>query len=121
MLLYAGRGDLIEKAGLAMPTTMDELMKVCDADAQQGRRRRMDRRQAAPLELAALSDGIGGGIFKDPPTNLTPTLDTPEAAKSAQWYADLIMKYGPSGILSYTDDQALQSQLSGRANMRTRR
>ena len=30
-----------------------------------------------------------------------------------------MMKYGPSGILSYTDDQSLQSQLSGRPNMRT--
>ena len=61
---------------------------------------------------------LGGGIFKDPPTNLTPTLDTPQAAQSAVWYTNLIMKYGPSGILSFTDDQALQSQMSGRANMR---
>jgi len=29
------------------------------------------------------------------------------------------VKYGPSGLLSYTDDQAMRAQLSGRANMRT--
>ena len=58
-------------------------------------------------------------VFKDPPANITPTLDTPVAAKSARWYADLLTKYGPSGMLSYTDDQAMRSQLSGRANMRT--
>ena len=29
------------------------------------------------------------------------------------------MKYGPDGILSYTDDQAMRSQMSGRANIRT--
>ena len=31
-----------------------------------------------------------------------------------QWFTNLLMKYGPAGILSYTDDQSLQSQLSGR-------
>jgi len=29
------------------------------------------------------------------------------------------MKYGPDGILSYTDDQSMRSQMSGRANIRT--
>ena len=29
------------------------------------------------------------------------------------------MKYGPHGVLSYTDDQAMRAQLSGRANIRT--
>lgn len=46
-------------------------------------------------------------------------MNTPEAAKSAAWYANLLTKYGPPGVLSFTDDQAMQSQLSGRANMRT--
>ena len=58
-------------------------------------------------------------MFKAPPENLTPTLNTPQAAKSAEWYANLLMKYGPDGILSYSDDQAMRSQMSGRANMRT--
>jgi len=58
-------------------------------------------------------------VFKAPPDNLTPTLATPEAAGSAEWYANLLMKYGPDGILSYSDDQAMRSQMSGRANMRT--
>ena len=29
------------------------------------------------------------------------------------------MKYGPDGLLSYSDDQSMRSQMSGRANMRT--
>ncbi len=63
--------------------------------------------------------GYGGRVFKDPPGNLTPTLDTPEAARAAEYYANLLVTYGPSGLLSYTDDQAMRAQLSGRANMRT--
>ena len=38
--------------------------------------------------------------------------DTPEAAKSAEWYANLLVKYGPDGILSYSDDQSMRSQMS---------
>jgi multiple sugar transport system substrate-binding protein len=120
MLLYAGRGDLIEQAGLAMPTTMDELMKVCDAvHGKAGGVAAWTADKLHHWNWPPYLMNLGGHIFKDPPANLTPTLDTPVAAQSAQWYADLIMKYGPSGILSYTDDQSLQSQLSGRANMRT--
>ncbi|NJO13569.1 MAG: hypothetical protein HC872_08990 [Gammaproteobacteria bacterium] len=63
--------------------------------------------------------GMGGRVFKDPPGNLTPVLNTPEAAKSAEWYANFLVKYGPSGLLSYTDDQAMRSQIAGRANIRT--
>ena len=63
--------------------------------------------------------GSGGAVFKAPPENLTPTLDTPRGRRSADWYASLLMKYGPDGILSYSDDQAMRSQMSGRANMRT--
>ncbi len=65
---------------------------------------------------AARYDQIEKAGLKMP---LTPTLATPEAAGSAEWYANLLMKYGPDGILSYSDDQAMRSQMSGRANMRT--
>lgn len=119
MLLLAGRGDLIKKAGMTMPTTMDDLIKVCDAVHNKGGVAAWTADKLHHWNWPPYLMNLGGRIFKDPPQNLTPTLDTPQAAQSAQWYCDLIMKYGPSGILSYTDDQSLQSQLSGRANMRT--
>ena len=46
--------------------------------------------------------GAGGSVFRDAPDDLMPTLDTPEAAESAEYYANLLVKYGPSGVLSYT-------------------
>ena len=61
----------------------------------------------------------GARVAKDPPNTLTPTRNTPAAAGSAGWYANLRVKYGPDGILSYSDDQSMRSQMSGRANMRT--
>jgi multiple sugar transport system substrate-binding protein len=63
--------------------------------------------------------GMGGRIFKDPPGNLTPVLATPEAIRAAQWYAELLSKFGPSGVLSFSDDQAMRAQMSGRSMFRT--
>ena len=116
MILGAGRADLIDKAGLKMPTTLDEFRNVCEMT--QGKdgvgayvADKLHHWNWVPYLLAA-----GGGIMKDPPGNLTPTLDTAVNARSAEWYSDLLTKYSVPGVLSYTDDQAMQAQLAGRAN-----
>lgn len=119
MVLGAARGDLIEKAGLSLPTTMDDLIKVCDAVNGKDGVSAWTADKLHHWNWPPYLQAMGGRIFKNPPQNLTPMLNTPQAAKSASWYANLITKYGPPGILSFTDDQAMQSQLSGRANMRT--
>jgi multiple sugar transport system substrate-binding protein len=119
MILGASRADLLEQKGLGLPTTFDELMNVCEMT--QG----MER--VAPFTADRLHHwnwipylmGMGGQVFKDPPANLTPTWNTPEAAEAAEFYARLLRDYGPDGVLSFTDDQAMQSQKTGRANMRT--
>jgi hypothetical protein len=119
MILNVARADLIDKVGLALPTTMDELIKVCDAVHGKDSVAAWTADKLHHWNWIPYLQGMGGRVFKDPPKNLTPLLDTDVAAKSAAWYANLITKYGPSGILSFTDDQAMQSQLSGRANMRS--
>ena len=63
--------------------------------------------------------GMGGRVFRDPPENLTPMLATPEAIRSAQWFADLMSRFGSPGMLSFTDDQAMRTQMAGRAMFRT--
>jgi len=62
--------------------------------------------------------GFGGSIFKDPPGNLTPTLNTPEGAEAAEYFAHLLRDLSPPGVLTFGNDQATRSQLSGRANIR---
>lgn len=119
MISGIARGDLIQAAGLAPPRTFDELTAVCQAT---------HRKDGAAAFVADRNHhwnwipylmGMGGRVFRDPPNDLTPMLDTAEAAKAADWYATLLTRYGPSGVLSFTDDQALRSQLSGRASIRT--
>src|SRR5579875_1998166 len=98
MLLYAARGDLIEKAGLALPTTMDELIRVCEAvNGKEG---------VAAWTADSLHHwnwppylmGMGGGIFKDPPKDLTPMPDTRLARQGPKWNANLPMPTGRPGI-----------------------
>ena len=119
MILGAARGDLIEKAGLKMPTTLEEFRNVCEmTHGKDGVAAyvadKLHHWNWVPSLLAA-----GGSLMKNAPVNLTPTLDSAVNAKSAQWYADLLTKFSVPGVLSYTDDQAMQAQLSGRANIRT--
>src|SRR5260370_24587932 len=108
-----------EKAALALPNTFDELTKVCDAPHNKDGVVAFTADKLHHWNWIPYLMGAGGAVFKAPPENLTPTLDTPQAAASAEWYASLLMKYGPDGILSYSDDQAMRSQMAGRANMRT--
>ncbi len=119
MILGAGRYDLIEKAGLGLPKTFDDLIKVCDAVHNKDGVAAFTADNLHHWNWIPYLMGSGGAVFKAPPENLTPTLDTVPAAASAEWYANLLMKYGPDGLLSYSDDQAMRSQISGRANMRT--
>jgi multiple sugar transport system substrate-binding protein len=119
MIMAAGRADLIDKAGLAMPESFDQLVQVCEGIHGKDGAAAFVADKLHHWNWIPYLMGHGGRVFKDPPGNLTPTLDTPEAARAAEYYAALLVKYGPSGVLSYTDDQAMRAQLAGRANLRT--
>ena len=120
MLMGAARGDLIEQAGLKMPTTFDELMKVCEAvnkkdDVAAFVADRLHHWNWIPYLM-----GFGGKVFRDPPDDLYPMLDTPEAARCGGVVREPAdPSTAPSGVLSYTDDQAMRAQIGGRANIRT--
>ncbi len=119
MIMMASRADLLDKAGLKMPKTFDELVNVCDAIHGKDRMAAFTADKLHHWNFIPYLMGHGGGVFKDPPGNLTPTWDTPEAAEAADFYGNMLSKYGPSGVLSFTDSQAMQSQKNSRAMFRT--
>jgi len=119
MIMAASRGDLIDKAGLKMPETFDQLIQVCEAVHNKDEVAAFVADKLHHWNFGPYLMGFGGRVFKDPPGNLTPMLDTPEAVRAAEYYANLLAKYGPPGVLSYTDDQAMRAQINGRANIRT--
>ena len=60
--------------------------------------------------------GFGGNVFRNPPDDLMPVLDTPEAIAGAEYFSDLLREFGPDGAISYTYDQVVATLKAGRAN-----
>ncbi|MFQ5973335.1 MAG: ABC transporter substrate-binding protein [Alphaproteobacteria bacterium] len=119
MIMAASRVDLIEKAGMKLPETFEELGRVCEAvDGKDGVKAFVND-SLHHWHWPPYLMGWGGKVFADPPEDLTPTLDTREAAESAGFYGKLLREYSPSGTLSYTFDQAAKAHRIGRANLRT--
>jgi multiple sugar transport system substrate-binding protein len=99
------RGDIFEKFGISKPPdTWDELMVVAKkihtpevgAVGMRGSRVRGGVMWPFPQVLY----GYGGRIVKDYPKDMHPVFDSPEAIKAAEYYAELLQKYGYKGTLS---------------------
>jgi multiple sugar transport system substrate-binding protein len=112
----AGRFDLLRAAGMRMPDTFEELERAMAA---------MHMKEDTPAFIVEnhygwtfipFLQGFGGGVFRNPPEDLFPTLDTPEAAQAAEFLAKLLRQYGPPQALGYNVDQTTQAFRSGRVN-----
>jgi multiple sugar transport system substrate-binding protein len=115
----AGRFDLLEQAGLGMPDTFDDIVAVCQAvNDQDGVKAFVNENHHGWTWIPYLH-GFGGDVFVEPPDNLMPSLDTPEAIAAAEYYSRLLKEFGPDGVLSYTYDQSLNTLKQGRANYTT--
>ncbi len=119
MITGMARGDLMDKVGVKPPTTFAELQEVCAATHKQEGVAAFVADKLHHWNWIPYLMGFGGSVFRGPPDDLFPTLDTPEAIEAAGWYANLLATYAPSGVLSFTDDQAMRAQIAGRANIRT--
>ncbi|MBK3660775.1 extracellular solute-binding protein [Bradyrhizobium diazoefficiens] len=116
MLMGLSRMDLMEKKGLKIPKTFAELQQVCaeinGTDGVSG----ITSFQLHHWNLPPYIQGFGGNIFRKPPGDIMPTLNTPETIQGIEFYANLL-KSAPKGVLTYTEDQARQSLLTGRSNI----
>ncbi|MDA8218643.1 MAG: extracellular solute-binding protein [Dehalococcoidales bacterium] len=116
LIAAASRYDLIQQAGMTMPETFDDLVKMSAAvDDKEGVKAFVIENHYGWSWIPILQ-GFGGTIFKGPPDDLMPTLDTPEVAEAADFVANLIKKYSPAAALSFTSDTALNALQQGRAN-----
>ena len=106
------RSDIFEKAGYAsFPETFDALQEAAA---------KMHTRQTAGFVTQDNLHWIfpnwllsyGGGFFANPPGDLTPTFDTPEAVKAAEVFTTMLAKYSPPGgiKLDTSVSQALMQQ-----------
>jgi multiple sugar transport system substrate-binding protein len=106
------RTDLFEKAGYAkFPETFDALQEAAA---------KIHTRQTAGFVTQDNLHWIfpnwllsyGGGFFANPPGDLTPTFDTPEAVKAAEVFTTMLAKYSPPGgiKLDTSVSQAIMQQ-----------
>ncbi len=117
MLMGISRADLMKKRGVKVPTTFDELMTAAEAmNGQEG----MSGFVSSNLHhwfLPPYLHGFGGNVFVNPPDDIRPALDTPAAVQAVDFYAKLLAKYSPQGVLGYTEDQARSALIGGRSNL----
>ena len=109
------RSDKLAELNLSVPQTFDELDQVMakihnppDFYAF------VQRMQPAGVHFPfpAWLQGFGGNIFRYPPNDLTPTLNTSEALAATENFLNLVKKYSIGGTQTYDlpDCQAAMSQ-----------
>jgi multiple sugar transport system substrate-binding protein len=112
----AGRFDLLRQAGFGMPNDFGELERAMAA---------VHNKDEIPAYIVEnhygwtyipFLQGFGGNVFRNPPEDLMPTLDTPEAIEAAEFLGKLLRQYGPPQALGYNVDQTTQAFRQGRVN-----
>ncbi|MEH2522467.1 MULTISPECIES: ABC transporter substrate-binding protein [unclassified Bradyrhizobium] len=117
MVMGLSRMDLMEKRGLKIPKTFAELEQVCAAMNGVENVTGIVSFQLHHWCLPPYIQGFGGNIFRNPPSDIMPALNSPQAIQAIEFYANLLKNYAPKGVLTYTEDQARQALLTGRSNI----
>lgn len=114
------RKDLLEAAGLAVPTTLDELKAAAEVltDRDNEMYGFVARGQRSPLvtQFSSFLYSMGGDWFDE---NRQATLNTPEALAAIDLYGTLLREYGPPGVLNMSWPQAVAVFAQGNAALYT--
>jgi multiple sugar transport system substrate-binding protein len=113
------RKDILEKHGLKVPTTLDEMMAVAAKihDPANGFYAVVNRGKKNIL-VTQFSSYLHswGGSFNEGDKAL---IDTPQAIAAMKFYTDLLRKYGPPGISNFSWPEAAALMAQGKAGMFT--
>lgn len=116
-MAIATRFDILKANGLGMPDTFDELERAAQI---------VHKKEGVDGFLTdnhwgfwypPLLQGYGGNVFRSPPDDLMPTLDTPEAILAAEQLARIVVKYGPAGAGGMAYGQTGEILKAARANL----
>ncbi|MCR8635619.1 ABC transporter substrate-binding protein [Paenibacillus radicis (ex Xue et al. 2023)] len=109
------RKDILEKNGIAVPKTMVELEAAAKKLHDPGKEFYgfvgRGQRNALVTAVSSFVFSEGGDFMKDGKA----AINTPEAIKGFQLYADLIKNYGPQGVLNMSWPQAAGIFAQGKA------
>ncbi|MBN8995097.1 MAG: sugar ABC transporter substrate-binding protein [Rhizobiales bacterium] len=114
------RKDLLDAAGVTVPTNMDELLAAAVKLNKPGETAGILLR-GQKIHTAWNSSGFvwsyGGRIFDDPMKPTKATFDSPEAAAAITMYAKLLQEAGPPGVGNYTWYECVSDFQQGKAAM----
>ena len=115
------RRDLLEAKGLKVPTTFEELeaaAKILD-DKENDMCGFLTRGARSPLvtQFANYLYGFGGDFYND--TLTTSRIDDEAFLAATEYYANLVRKFGPPGILNMSWPQCYAVFAQGKAAMLT--
>jgi multiple sugar transport system substrate-binding protein len=116
LLGAASRFDILRASGLGMPDTFDELERTVAAIHMKDGLPGYIVENNYSWPVMPFVHGFGGNAFRNPPDDLFPTLDTPEAIEGMEFAGKLLREYGPPQAVGYTNDQAMQAFRNARVN-----
>ncbi|MBO0958778.1 sugar ABC transporter substrate-binding protein [Neobacillus sp. MM2021_6] len=109
------RKDLLEKAGIEVPKTLEELEKAAkklnDPDNGVSGFVSRGKRAAAVTQFSSYLYAFGGDFMKDGKSTIT----SPEALEAFNYYGNMLNKYGPKGTLNMSWPEAMAVFTQGKA------
>lgn len=119
LMAGASRFDILKANGLGMPDTFDDLEKAMQiVNKKEGVSGFVTENHWGWIFIPYIH-GFGGNVFRNPPDDLFPTLNTPEVEHAAEYLARLINSYGPEAAPGYTYDQVTEAMRASRVNYST--
>ena len=112
----ASRFDLFKTNGLVMPDTFEDLERVTKLLHKKDNVSAFLYENHWGWTFIPFLQGFGGNVFRNPPDDLMPTFDTPEAVEAAEFFARMVNSYGPEAATGYTYDQVTEALRAGRVN-----
>jgi ABC-type glycerol-3-phosphate transport system substrate-binding protein len=113
------RKDIFQKYNIKVPTTYDELMAAAKAIKD-------SKEPIASIGLRGLRGngmniytwaqyfrGSGADFFKNYPSDMTPTVNSPQGIAATKFYGDILRQYGPPGVANWTNMDIYTNMASG--------
>jgi len=116
-MAIATRYDILQASGLGMPETFDDLERFAGLVHKKDDVDGFLTDNHWGFWYIPLLQGYGGNVFRNPPDDLMPTFDSPEAIHSADQIARIVSKYGPQGAGGMAYGQSNEILKAGRANL----
>ncbi|WP_306259298.1 sugar ABC transporter substrate-binding protein [Pararhizobium sp. IMCC21322] len=120
--MMAYRTDLLSEAGFdEPPATWEDMLTVAAAVKEKGTPALAMR--VAPGQgfnmfvYPQIMRAYGGKFFADYPTDLTPSMNTPEGLQALEIYSKLMNDYGPEGIGNFNFGEVTAAMQSGQVAM----